>query len=88
MIRLSKELTSDITESEDRQNDLRKMKESGADGADIRNSVSNLLFFLLLFFHLPFSILLFLYLLSLLPTLLTLVFSTFLNSSIPSRRQD
>jgi hypothetical protein len=38
--RLAKEVTSDIQESEDRQKDLDRIRDSGADGADIRNAVS------------------------------------------------
>lgn len=40
--RLAKEVTSDIQESEDRQKDLDRIRDSGADGADIRNAVSHL----------------------------------------------
>jgi hypothetical protein len=39
--RLAKEVTSDIQESEDRQKDLDRIRDSGADGADIRNAVSH-----------------------------------------------
>lgn len=38
--RLAKEVTSDMKESEDRQKDLDRIRDSGADGADIRNAVS------------------------------------------------
>jgi len=41
MGRLAKEVTSDIKESEDRQKDLDRIRDSGADGADIRNAVSS-----------------------------------------------